>query len=124
MRVNSTKNSRSYDTASGLTSLTVGGQQQAGNIVYNASDQTTSIKIGASGTKQVTENYSFDQQTGLLTNQKAIRGVSTLFDLSYEYNRGNSAGSLNGKTGHQTKIINNLNNNKNREYEFDASKPK
>jgi len=44
----------------------------------------------------------------------------TLLDLSYDYNRNNSIGSLNGKTGHLTKIINNLDANKNREYEFDA----
>ncbi|MCY7356287.1 MAG: DUF4329 domain-containing protein, partial [Rudanella sp.] len=33
---------------------------------------------------------------------------------------GGSAGSLNGKTGHLTKIVNHLDTNKNREYEFDA----
>lgn len=113
-----------YDTASRLTNMTFGGQQQAGDIVYNASSQTTSIKIGTAGNNQVTENYTFDQQTGLLTNQKAIKNETTtpttLLDLSYEYNRNGSAGSLNGKTGHLTKIINNLDNNKNREYEFDA----
>jgi RHS repeat-associated protein len=40
--------------------------------------------------------------------------------LSYDYNRNNSIGNANGKTGHLTKIVNNLDNNKNREYEFDA----
>jgi RHS repeat-associated protein len=35
-------------------------------------------------------------------------------------NRNNSVGNLNGKTGHLTKVIDNLNNNRNREYEFDA----
>jgi RHS repeat-associated protein len=110
----------SFDAASRLSSLKVGGQQQAGDIIYNAADQTTSIKIGAAGANQITENYTFDQQTGLLTNQKVIRGGSNLLDLSYEYNRNNSVGTLNGKTGHLTKIVDNLNNNKNREYEFDA----
>ena len=109
-----------YDTASRLTSLKVDNQEVAGNIVYNAADQTTSIKIGATGANQVTENYTFDQQTGLLTNQKVQQGGLTLLDLSYDYNRNNSVGNLNGKTGHLTKIIDNLNNNKNREYEFDA----
>ncbi len=42
-----------YDTASRLTALKVNGTEQAGNITYNASDQTTSIKIGAAGTNQV-----------------------------------------------------------------------
>ena len=110
----------SFDSSSRLTALTVGGQQQAGDIVYDAADQTTSIKIGAGGTNQVTENYTFDPQTGLLTNQKAIRNGSSLLDLTYNYSRNNSAGTLNGKTGHLTKITDNLNANKNREYEFDA----
>ncbi len=103
-----------------MTSLKVDGTQQAGDIVYNASDQTTSINIGTAGANQVNENYTFDPQTGLLTNQKVQRGGQTLLDLSYDYQRYNSVGTLNGKTGHLSKIINNLDNNKNREYEFDA----
>jgi RHS repeat-associated protein len=109
-----------YDTASRLTSLKIDNTEVAGNIAYNAADQTTSIKIGAAGANQVTENYTFDQQTGLLTNQKVQKSGQTLLDLSYDYNRNNSVGNLNGKTGHLTRIINNLDNNKNREYEFDA----
>ncbi len=54
-----------YDTASRLSGMTVGGQTAASDIVYNASDQTTSIKIGSAGTNQVTEEYTFDEQTGL-----------------------------------------------------------
>ena len=100
--------------------MTVGGQTAASDIVYNASDQTTQMKVGAAGANQVTEEYTFDAQTGLLTNQKAIRNSQQLLNLSYEYNRLGSAGSLNGKTGHLTKIVNNLDTNKNREYEFDA----
>jgi RHS repeat-associated protein len=109
-----------YDTASRLATLTYDGNQHAGDIVYNASDQTTQIKIGTAGTNQVTEDYTFDPQTGLLTNQKATKGSTTLIDMSYEYNRLGSVGSLSGKTGYLTKIIDNLNTNKNREYEFDA----
>ena len=112
-----------YDAASRLTAMTYNGTQQAGNIVYNAADQTTQMKVGAAGANQVTEDYTFDPQTGLLTNQKATKNVSTtLIDMSYQYTRGGSAGSLNGKTGHLTKIIDNLSpgNAKNREYEFDA----
>jgi RHS repeat-associated protein len=110
----------SYDVASRLSSFKVDGTEIAGNIVYNASDQTTSIKIGAAGANQVTETYTFDPQTGLLTNQKVQQSNQTLLDLSYDYNRNNAVGSLTGKTGYLTKIINNLDNNKNREYEFDA----
>ncbi len=109
-----------FDVASRLTSLKVDGQQQAADIVYNASDQTTSINIGVAGANQVNEDYTFDPQTGLLTNQKVQRSGQTLLDLSYDYQRNNSVGNLNGKTGHLSKIINNLDNNKNREYEYDA----
>ena len=110
-----------FDTASRLETLFVDGQQQAGSIEYNAADQTTSIKIGTPTTNQITEEYTFDQQTGMLTRQKAIRnGTTTLLDLSYDYGRNNSVGNLNGKTGHLTKITDNLNNNRNREFEFDA----
>lgn len=111
---------QSYDSASRLSTLKYGGQQQAGDIVYNAADQTTSINIGAAGANQVNENYTFDPQTGLLTNQKVQRGAQTLLDLSYDYQRNNSVGALNGKTGHLTKILNNLDHNKDRSYEFDA----
>lgn len=113
----------SYDTAGRVTQMTYGGAVQASEMVFNAADQTTSIKIGAAGTNQVTENYTFDPQTGLLTNQVAIKnGSTTLLDLSYEYNRLGSAGDsgTGKKTGHLTKIVDNLNTAKNREYEFDA----
>ncbi len=43
-----------------------------------------------------------------------------MLDLTYDYNRNNSAGNLNGKTGHLTKVLNNLDHNKDREYQFDA----
>lgn len=109
-----------YDSASRLISLKVNGTEQAGNIVYNAADQTTQIKIGAAGANQVTEDYTFDPQTGLLTNQKAQKGTTTLLDLSYEYDRKGSVGTKNGKTGHLSKIVNNLDTNKNRDYEYDA----
>lgn len=113
-----------YDSSSRLTTLKYGTAlsqvQQAGDLVYNASDQTTSINIGSAGKHQVNEQYTFDQQTGLLINQKAVRDGDTLLDLSYDYNRNNSTGTLNGKTGHLTKILNNLDHNKDREYKFDA----
>jgi RHS repeat-associated protein len=114
-----------YDTASRLTTLKVNGVQQAGNIVYNSSDQTESIKIGTVGTNQVTETYTYNQQNGLLTNQKVTRRgatlkSTTLLDLSYDYNRNNSVGNENGKTGHLTKITDNLNTAKNKEYEYDG----
>jgi len=110
----------SFDESSRLKTLKFNGSQQAGDIQYNASGQTTSINIGTATTNQVNEQYAYDSNTGLLTQQQVWRGGSRLLDLSYDYSRNNSIGSLNGKTGHLTKIVNNLDNNKNREYVFDA----
>lgn len=95
-----------YDVASRLTSLTVNGTAHASQIVYNASSQTTSLKVGPSGANQITENYAYNSQTGLLDNQTVARGATTLLDLSYDY------ANANGKrTGQLTKILNNLNHN-------------
>lgn len=112
---------QSYDVASRLSALTVDGQQQAGNVVFNAASQTTSINIGTPGANQVNENYTFDAQSGLLTNQKVHQGSQTLLDLTYDYSRNTgSAGNLNGKTGHLSKILDNKNHAKDRSYEYDA----
>ncbi len=109
-----------YDVASRLSSLKVNSVVQAGDIVYNSSDQTESIKIGATGANQVTETFEYNGLSGLLTNQKAIRNGTNLMDLNYDYAKNNSVGTGTGKTGHLTKITDNLNTNKNKEYEFDA----
>lgn len=111
-----------YDASGRLAGFKVNGQEDAGSFTYNASSQITSMKVGMIGINQVTENYTFDSQTGLLTNQQAIRNGSTLLDLSYDYNRNNSVGNTNvsWKTGTLTRIINNLDKNKHREYQFDA----
>jgi RHS repeat-associated protein len=92
------------------------------NISYNTASQPTQIKVGPVGTNQVTENYSFDAQTGLLTGQtvKNTAATQTFLDLTYTYSRGNSAGSANGKTGQMTKIVDNLDRNRDRLYEFDT----
>lgn len=110
----------SYDVASRLTNMTYNGQQQAGSIVYDAADRATSISVGAAGTNQVTELYTYDGQNGLLTNQKVVRNGVSLMDLSYDYQRNSSNGTVNGKTGHLTKILDNLNHNRDREYKYDA----
>ena len=68
----------------------------------------------------MTETYHYDALSGLLTRQKVIKGGNNLLDLSYDYNRNSSVGNINGKTGHLTKTTDNLNNTKNKEYEFDA----
>jgi RHS repeat-associated protein len=109
----------SYDLASRLSQLKYNGEQQAGDIVYNAASQATQLKIGVAGANQVTENYGYDTQTGLLTNQTIQRGANTLLNLSYDY-RKNLDGTNNTKTGQLRKITNNLDNNRNREYTYDA----
>jgi RHS repeat-associated protein len=106
-----------YDLASRLTGLTVDGAAHASNIVYNAASQTTSLSVGASGSNQIIESYGYDQQTGLLASQTAARFSSQgnpILNLSYDY------ADANGKrTGQLTKILNNLNPNKDRSYTYD-----
>jgi len=105
-----------YDVASRLTSLTVDGASHASNLVYNAASQTTSLKVGASGANQITENYGYHAQTGLLDSQTVVRGgATTLLNLSYDYTNANGK-----RTGQLTKILNNLNHNRDRSYSYDA----
>jgi RHS repeat-associated protein len=112
---------QSFDVASRLSALTVDGQQQAGNVVFNARSQAISVNIGIPGTNQVNENFTFDPQSGLLTGQKVQQGGQTLLDLEYNYSRNSgSIGNLNGKTGHLSKILDNKNHAKDRSYEYDA----
>jgi RHS repeat-associated protein len=103
-----------YDIASRLTGLTYDGQSFASSIVYNAASQTTSLNVGT-GTNQIAENYSYNAQTGLLDNQTVARGATTLLNLSYDY-----VGANGKRTGQLTKILNNLNHNKDRGYSYDA----
>jgi RHS repeat-associated protein len=112
----------SYDNASRLTQMNVNGQIQMSEIVYNPLSQVTQLKTGAATGNADIEQYSYDAQTGLLTNQKVIKQNTsqTLLDLSYNYSRLSSKGSLNGKTGQLTNIVNNLDRNKDRVYEFDT----
>lgn len=112
----------SYDETSRLKELKVDNQIQMSEIVYNPLSQVTQLKTGAATNNADLEQYTYDGQTGLLTNQKVIKQNSntTLLDLSYNYNRGLSNGSINGKTGQLTQVIDNLNRNKDRVYEFDT----
>ncbi len=110
----------SYDQTSRLKDLKVNNSLQMDQISYNDFGQATSIRIGGGGSNPLTEQYSFDANTGLMTNQKVKRGATSLMDLSYYYARDLSKGSLNGKTGNLTKIVNNLDRNKDRKYEYDT----
>jgi RHS repeat-associated protein len=106
-----------YDIASRLSGLKVDGADYASQVVYNAASQTTSLKVGASGANQITENYSYHAPTGLLENQTVTRGASVLLDLSYNY-----AGANGKRTGQLTGITNNADasRGKDRNYEYDA----
>lgn len=111
----------SYDVASRLSTLKVDSQQQAGDIIYNVFSQATSMNIGPSGTNQINESSTFDPQTGLLTNQKVTRNSVNLLDLSYDYARNGSVGTTSsGITGSLTKILDNVDHNKDRLYQYDA----
>ena len=107
-----------YDVASRLTGLTVDSQSYASNFVYNASGQTTSLKVGQAGPNQIIETYGYSAATGLLDSQTIARDsapTNYLLNLTYDY------ANANGKrTGQITKILNNLNHNKDRSYSYDA----
>jgi RHS repeat-associated protein len=108
-----------FDVASRLTGLTIDGASHASVATYNAASQMTQLKVGLSGANQTTENYGFHLQTGLLESQTVVRGTggsaTTLLDLGYDY-----ANSNQKRTGQITKILNNLNHNKDRSYAYDT----
>ncbi len=106
-----------YDKAGRMNGLKVNNSAYASDFDFNASNQIKSVKIGAAGTNQINETYDYNPQTGLLQNQKVLRGSTALLDLTYEYQR---CSCSTGGTGQITKIINNLDRNKDRAYEYDA----
>jgi RHS repeat-associated protein len=109
-----------YDVASRLSTLKVDGAIYASQLAYNPASQATSLKVGAATANQITESYSYQAQTGLMTNQKVQRGtttLTTLLDLNYDYLR---AGTTAGRTGQLTKITNNMDSGRDRAYEYDA----
>jgi YD repeat-containing protein len=120
----------SYDQASRLTQMNVDGTTRLSNVSYNAASQLTALSLGyttSTGVAFYNETYGYDAQTGLLTGQTVVKGYrapflsyTTLMDLSYDYGRGSSNGTLSGKTGQLTSISDNLDHNKDRLYEFDA----
>jgi RHS repeat-associated protein len=106
------------DAASRLTALTVDGVSYVSGVQYNASDNATTVTLGAAGANQITENYAYNAQTGLLEQQSVVRGGSTyLMHLTYDYKN-----SANKTTGQLTKIINGLDGSSahNRDFVYDA----
>ena len=74
----------SYDAASRPTALNVNNIDYASQITYNAANQMTSLLIG-SGANQLTETYSYEERTGLLSSQTVKRGTTTLMGYIYQY---------------------------------------
>src|SRR5207249_2259449 len=85
------------------------------SIVYNAASQTTSLTVGASTANPITENYDYENETGLLHQQTVVRGSTTLLNLRYEYTDSNGK-----RTGQLRKIFNEQNHDKDRGYSYDA----
>ncbi|MFN7928342.1 MAG: RHS repeat-associated core domain-containing protein [Blastocatellia bacterium] len=106
-----------YDLASRSQSLTYNSTAMANNPVYNPSSQTTQLDVGGA----IQEQYTFDPQTGLLTNQKVKQGSTTHMDLSYDYNNLYTGTGQNStwKTGQLSKIVDNKNNERNRQFTYD-----
>ena len=109
-----------YDTAGRVSELTVDSVKHASQFTYNAASQLKSLLVGPDGPNQITETYAYSDQTGLLDGQTVVRGAGTqgaavLLDLTYGY------ADANGKrTGQLTKVLNNLNHNRDRGYAYDA----
>jgi RHS repeat-associated protein len=104
-----------YDAASRVSGLKVNNLDYASQLTYNAASQITSMLVGT-GVNQLTESYSFEDRTGLLSSQSLRRGATTLMSYSYGYQRAycddpNAACDAGTKwaysTGQLTKVINN-----------------
>jgi len=106
-----------YDEASRLKSLTYDSQSFASLIAYNAASQTTSLNVGSNAGNQLSETYTYDPATGLLTNQKVLKASAAQLDLNYDYLK---PGTTVGRTGQLTRITNVLDQNKNKYYQYDA----
>lgn len=107
---------RSYDAASRLVGLKVNNVDYASQITYNPASQITSLLVG-SAANQLTESYSYEDRTGLLSSQSVKRGATTLMSFSYQYLEGYcdtpgtglcfSENEADFHTGQLTKVTNN-----------------
>ena len=96
-------------------SQTYNSTTMANNPVYNASSQTTQLDVGSA----IQEQYTFDAQTGLLTNQKVKQGSTTHVDLEYNYTLANATNNVGAKTGQLAFIKDNKNTERNRKFVYD-----
>jgi RHS repeat-associated protein len=106
-----------FDSSGRSNALKVDSVNYASEFDFNNFGQVNSVKIGPTGANQITETYAYNAQTGLLENQKVLKAGAALLDLSYQYQQ---CSCSTGGSGQVTKIINNLDRNKDRAYEYDA----
>lgn len=106
-----------FDAAGRIDGLSVDASSYASNFNFNNFGQISSVKIGPSGTNQITETYAYNPLSGLLENQKVLKSGTALLDLSYQYQQ---CSCSTGGGGQVTKITNNLDANRNRSYDYDA----
>lgn len=105
-----------FDTVGRMNGLKVDNVNYASDFAFNNFNKITSVKIGPSGANQISEQYNYDPQSGNLQNQKIIKGSATLLDLSYQYQQCSCSTGGNGKIAG---IVNNLDRNKDRAYDYD-----
>ena len=105
-----------FDSVGRLANLQVDGVNYLSEVVFNSLDQVSSLKIGPEGVNQISEQYNYDILSGKLENQKVLRGSTALLDLSYEYQQCTCS---TGRGGQITSIVNNLNRNQDRKYDYD-----
>ncbi len=106
-----------FDAAGSLKALKVDGTDFASNFVLNSNSQTTSVNIGAAGANQITEQYTYNSQNGLMENQKVIKNGSALLDLSYSYQH---CSCSTGGSGQITSIADNLDHDRDHFYGYDS----
>jgi YD repeat-containing protein len=100
----------SFDLASRISSASYASATLATVSEYNAASQTLGLSLGNS----LTENYTYDAQTGLLTNQTVKQGATTLVELIYGYNDANGK-----KTGQLLSLTDIKNSRRSRNYSYD-----
>ena len=100
----------SFDLASRLSSATYASSTMATVSDYNAASQILGLTLG----NALTENYTYDAQTGLPATQNVKQGTTSLVDLGYGYADGNGK-----KTGQLLSLSDNKNSHRSRTYSYD-----
>jgi RHS repeat-associated protein len=91
-------------TSGGPATILLDSSLHASEIVYDASGQMQSVKIGRPGNEQRSESYEYDPATGWLMRQLVQRENKLLMDLSYGYVRPGRA----GRTGQLARVVDNI----------------